>query len=707
MRVVYLDFETYYDKDYSLRKLTLEEYIRDPRYETLMMGYAVNDGEVQIAIGRDGVAKALRDLQLNAPDTVTVGHNAIVEGSVIEWRFGERINTLYCTMSMARATGVDRLAPVSLEGLAKFFNKLGLMDQFKGDEIDNMQGKRLKDFTPEGLKDAAEYCRTDVEITRSIFKLLLPYMYDGGLTLIDATMRMFTRPMFKLNVPLLREYRDRIITGKDERLNALAQQIGMKPSALKTAVRSTVQFPKLFAELTGRELPMKVSAARTETFKKRLASLETDEERRELMEKTAGLQVINGEYIVYSPATAKDDLEFQDLLRDSDPIVSGLANTKMDFSSTIHETRATRLIEAGQRGLLPVTLIFASAHTGRYGGGGKLNLQNLPSRGDRSIRESLTAPSGYSLVAGDSSQIEARLLAYIANQRDVLEIFASGGDVYAHMGAAIYNIPYETIVEWRSKPTEGLSPEDVEMVNRCKMARTMGKEAVLASGYQMSGRAFAIRLKSQGTIIKPLDGRELVGDEIDAFHESEANRINFLYRDTNGMITALWRRCQTVLDELVAGGSGVFGGPNDNLLYYGHRDMYGMKVPGIRLPTGFWLLYPNLKKEYNEATGYEEFSYRYRERNAWITSYVYGGKVTENITQALAFSVLQDQARLLIDRGVPLILNIHDEWATCVPTEKVAEVVAKFEECMSVVPWYVEGCPLACEVDFGSNYGEV
>lgn len=709
MRIVTIDFETYYSSDYSLRKLSQEEYIRDSRFQSLMLSYAVNDEPEQIAIGRQAIEQALISLRLHEKDTITVAHNAGFEGGVLEWRYGVRVNALVCTMAMARGSGLGRLTKVSLESLAEFFNQEGLIEGFKGDEIGSMKDKRLEDFTAEELSRAVDYCKNDVHITRKIFKLMLPLMYRGSLDVIDMTLRMFTRPMFELDIQKLTDYEQRIRRQKEEILNRLAEVSGVSKDNIGSVVRSPKQFPILFKKLTGIDLPTKISESKTKTFRARLEKAKEagDEAVQVLIENTPMLEEVNGNYVVYTYATAKDDLEFQELGNSSNELVSTLVETKLTTSSSLHENRAEKMIAIGKRGLLPITLVFASAHTGRYGGGGGINPQNLPSRGDRTIRESLLAPRGYCLIAGDSSQIEARLLAYIARQMDVLNLFATGGDVYVHMASRIYGKSYEWIMEWKDKPKDGLTAEELEFVRMANNMRKMGKEAVLASGYQMSGRAFALRLKTQGTMIEPMDKTGMSDEELDVYHEAEANRINRVYRDSNVMIVNLWRRCQTILDELVAGGSGYFGGEDDRLFYYGHRDMYGKKVPGIMMPNGFWIIYPGLKKQLNKETGYEEFVYRAVDKGHWRTYYVYGGKVVENITQTIAFAVLQDQALLLRERGVPIILNIHDEWATCVPIERRDEVLQIFNECMSVVPEYIKGCPLACEVGYGFNYGDV
>ena len=90
---------------------------------------------------------------------------------------------------------------------------------------------------------------------------------------------------------------------------------------------------------------------------------------------------------------------------------------------------------------------YYAAHTGRWGGDDKINLQNLPSRGKngKKLKKSIVAPKGYTIIDADSSQIEARVLAWLASQEDLVESFSAGEDVYVKMASKIYNKPEEEI----------------------------------------------------------------------------------------------------------------------------------------------------------------------------------------------------------------------------------------------------------------------
>ena len=164
----------------------------------------------------------------------------------------------------------------------------------------------------------------------------------------------------------------------------------------------------------------------------------------------------------------------------------------------MEETRTERFIDICKRGLLPVPIRYYSAHTGRWGGDDKINLQNLPSRGadGKKLKRSIIAPQGCNLIDADSSQIEARVLAWLAEQDDLTEAFKNGDDVYKKMASAIYNVKEEDVT---------------------KDQRFVGKTTILGAGYGMGAVKFQNQLKT-------------FGFNMDI---SEARRVVKVYRDTN------------------------------------------------------------------------------------------------------------------------------------------------------------------------------
>jgi DNA polymerase len=356
-------------------------------------------------------------------------------------------------------------------------------------------------------------------------------------------------------------------------------------------------------------------------------------------------------------ALAKSDQGMKDLLEDDDPHVQALAAARLGVKSTLEETRTQRFIDISGRGMLPVPVRYYAAHTGRWGGDDKINLQNLPSRGPnaKALKKCIVAPEGYSIVESDSSQIEARMLAWLAGQDDVVETFASRGDVYKKMASAIYNVDEADVT---------------------KDQRFVGKTTVLGAGYGMGGEKFQLALKNSGVDITKAEAAKIIG----------------IYRETNDMISNMWKQAGTMLRYMVRGDAMPFG--KDGVLGVNTYE------PGIVLPNGLLIRYDELQEAENEKGG-TEYSYKTRIGRTRI----YGGKVVENVTQALARLIIGEQM-LRISKKYRVVLTVHDSIVCCVPDDEAEACKAYVEECMRWVPAWAEGLPVDCEAGIGKNYGE-
>jgi DNA polymerase len=348
-------------------------------------------------------------------------------------------------------------------------------------------------------------------------------------------------------------------------------------------------------------------------------------------------------------AFAKTDEGFKALLEHEDETVQTLAAARLGTKSTLEETRTQRFISIAKRGKLPVPLRYYAAHTGRWGGDDKLNLQNLPSRGTNTLKNAIIAPDGYVIIDSDSSQIEARMLAWLAGQVDLVEAFKNGEDVYKIMASAIYNKPIEEIT---------------------KQERFVGKTTILGAGYGMGAEKFKIQLKNFG-VDTPLE---------------ECQRIITVYRQTYPKIPELWRQAGRCLDAMIQGAVAPVGVQPQAL---------SMDARGFRLPNDFHIKYFDLRSEVE--------GYTYKSRNG--RTKVYGGKVVENLCQALARCVIAEQM-VKINKKYKVVLTVHDAVA-CVATEDEAEEAKKYvEKCMRWTPEWAEGLPLNCEAGYAHSYGE-
>ena len=267
----------------------------------------------------------------------------------------------------------------------------------------------------------------------------------------------------------------------------------------------------------------------------------------------------------------------------------------------------------------------------------------------------------------------------LANQQDAIDVFTSGRDPYVDMASTIFNKSYDEIFH----EAKVLGSKDG------KRMRNLGKEVCLAGGYGMSADTFKQRMT--------LAGQKEAADMADTLITA--------YRAKNNMIVNFWRECDRVIKTMYAGGSVWFGGKDNNLFFAdGSSVVHGKKIPSIRFPNGTYLFYQNLRKEAGD-NGREQFVYdQFKGRN-FITNRLWGSLLDENLTQKLAFDILKYQATLIAKAGVPINLNVHDEWVSVVPREQAPYAVATHYRCMRSVPDYIPQGLLDCEVDIGYSYG--
>lgn len=608
MDLITLDFETYYDREYSLSKMTTEEYIRDPRFQVIGVSTMVNNDEpVWVSGPASTILAHLRSLPWD--NAMLLCQNTMFDGAILTWRCGIKPKALADTMLMSRAIyGVE--VSHSLKAIAE---RLGI--GAKGTEVLNALGKRRTDFTAEQLAAYGEYCVNDVALTHHAFHRFMGMGFPRGeLKLIDLTLRMFTDPMLELDRAHLEAHLKSVTERKTTLLN----------DAEVTDKKDLMSNPKFAAMLRdiGVEPPMKISP-------------------------TTGKETY---------AFAKGDEEFMELLEHPDVRVQILVNARLGNKSTLEETRTQRFIDISKRGPLPAPIRYYAAHTGRWGGSDKINLQNLPSRGPnaKQIKNSIVAPAGYTLIDADSAQIEARMLAWLAEQDDVVETFANNGDVYKMMASKIY----------------GKAVEDIT-----KPERQIGKVVILGAGYGVGHVKLQLFLKMQAGVVVDLD---------------EAKRIIDIYRGSNYKIAKLWKDADTAIRMMNQGNSVQFGRP-------GVLEVDASRS-AIKLPSGLYIQYPDLQGEQGERG----VQYHYAVRGG--RNHIYGGKVIENVTQALARCIIGDQM-LKIAKRYRVVLTVHDSVVACVRKEEAAEAQAYIEECMRWTPDWADGLPVNCESEAGERYG--
>lgn len=598
MKLKTLDFETYYDKAYSLNKLTTEEYIKDSRFEVI--GVAID--KRWFSGSKEEIKRIL--LQHELHEYAVCAHNARFDMAILKWHFGISPKFIFDTLSMARAV-VGTKSSCSLSALAKYF-KLGV----KGTEVLNALGKRRFDFSQEELSSYGEYCVNDVALTAQLLDELGAYFNKDELKLIDLTIRMFTEPTLQLDVNVLNTHLENVVRNKE----SLMERCGVG----KKELNSNPKFAELLMNL-GVDPPMKISPS-------------------------TGLETY---------AFAKTDEEFKELLEHENEDVQALVAARLGVKTTLEETRTARFIKMAERGDMAIPLNYYGAHTGRWSGADKVNFQNLSN--NSLIKRAMVAPPGYLLVNCDSSQIEARILAWFASQDDLVTAFRNKEDVYKIMASSIFR-----------KLVEEIDAEE----------RQVGKVVILGSGYGLGWKKLMRFLKNKAGV---------------TVNEVEAGRIIDIYRLTYSKIPALWKQGDKVLIAIANNSTVSFG--KDGVVSVEGED-------GIRLPNGLYLSYPNL-----EMTE-DGWTYEVCKGNGYKIKYTWGGSIVENVIQALARIVVGEQM-LKIASKHKVALTVHDSVVSVIPETNWKEDTQYIIDCMRYVPEWATDVPLDCEAKVGRNYKDM
>lgn len=645
-RILVIDFETRWDsKQYTLSKMTTEEYIRDQRFKAF--------GACLKYLDEDGPATWVRGAELERwfatidwKNTSVLAHNAQFDVSILEWRYDCHPNFIFDTLSMARALrGVE--VGNSLAKLAEDFELPP-----KGRAVHSTDG--VEELTWDMEMELADYCKHDVFLCEEIFNRLVEGYPASELRLIDMTLKMYTRPRLVLDKEMLGKAIDEERTTREE----LLERLGVDDATLS----SNPKFAALLASL-GCAVPYKQS-------------------------KTTGKQTL---------ALAKNDALFQALLNHERDDVALLCEARLRVKSTTERTRAQRFLEIAERGTLPVPLSYYGAVTGRWTAskGSAINMQNLK-RGSF-LRNAIMAPDGYVVVAGDLSQIEPRVLAWLSDYEDMMNIFRSGEDPYAQFGARMFNIP-------------GMTKESHPAL------RQSAKSALLGCGYGLGWASFASQLMTGFLGAPPVRYEAKFARELGvnkqfaqeflswnrtearlrdiphtcsleelAMHAIAAKRIIDIYRGTAYPVVSFWEMCTNLLNRC---------------LYEGEEVRYKcltFRKGEIELPNGMKLLYPNLRIEMDEQ-GRSQFVYG---DNA---TKLYAGKITNNVTQALARIVMTD-GMLRVNKRYPVIGTVHDELWTMVPESEADEAKDWVLSQMTMEPSYMPGIPLNADVGYHQRYG--
>lgn len=595
MKIWTLDFETYFDGDYTLKKLTTEAYIRDPRFEALMLAVRYPDG-AQGWIAQEHIPSFLAGIDWST-DAILC-HHAHFDGLIFSHHYGVRPRMWFDTLSMARLVLGNHLS-AALGSLSKHY---GLEE--KSVPYEAFKGRRWREIDASLREQLGAGAMHDCALTYDIFTRLAQEFPVEEYGVVDTTVRMFTEPVLIGDVAML----DQVQAAERERKYTLLNRLGVTDKDLASADRFCA-----LLEQCGIEIQYKDGK--------------------------------NGPI----PAVAATDDFMIALENDYDETVSALAAARLEVKSTLNETRAGRLAGMARRGPMPVYLSYCGAHTTRWSGGDRVNLQNLPRGGD--LRRAVCAPDGYVLAPVDASQIECRILNWFAGQWDVIEKFRDERDIYSENASRFYG---RTITK------------------ADKLERGFGKVQELASGYGLGAVRFQ-RICALG----PMGAPPIVLDD------AEAKRAIDQYRNTHQEVVKLWKEAESILGSLHR---------REQLTWRGILEVRDGRIYG---PGGTWLNYRTLEGD--------EDGWKLKTRKGYVRTY--GAKLVENVIQWLARIVMSQAMMRVVGMGYKVATTTHDELLVLIRESATTaqEYKAVEAELARDVDW-MPGLPLKAEGGYDKRY---
>jgi DNA polymerase I - 3''-5'' exonuclease and polymerase domains len=612
--IVTLDFETFYDVGYTLMKIPTSAYVLDPRFKVHMVGIKINDGPTHVY--RDDLSIRMAFANINWKRSLLLCHNTSFDGFILTQKYRKKPAGYLDTLGMARAV----LGQAVRHNLNTVGPLLGLGAKIDKESLDDSKG--LRELPQELADRMAIYCAGDVDLCHAIFWKMYDHFPDSELELLDTTIRMFCEPVLRINRALVVEELEAEVGGK---MRAV-MECGVGKDVLLSNDKFALELLK-----HGAKAPMKMS----KTTKKA------------------------------TYAFAKTDAGLQELVDDPNPQIAALARARLTVKSTIGETRAQRFIDAHDAGgTMPVLLNYYGAHTGRWSGGNKINLQNLPRQEfleDKSmdlttgrLRRALMAPPGKVLVVADSAQIEARINAWLAGQADMVEAFREKRDVYKEFASVLYGVPVDQVT---------------------KQMRFVGKICILALGYGMGHDKFHSTMRNS------------YGIKVDL---STAKTYVDTYRAKNAHIVRFWKQLQNRIPTMALPNCEIPIGPVTLI----HE--------AVRLPNGLFLRYPGLMTLIAEDSWGAESSFQGKRTRTKL----YGGLLCENLVQALARVVIGEQMLKVRNLGYRIVTSTHDELVAVCTVKQADKCLARMLKIMSTPPDWAPDLPLAAEGGYAQEYSK-
>ena len=683
--VVVLDFETYFDTEYSLKKISTIEFVMDPRFEMLGLARLIIPGKAPFspidAWFFHDAGNTLRWLQGQYGDNLerctVIVMNAWFDCSILARHYD--IFPPYIVDVLGLARHIDPRRKNKLAVLAERYDlpAKGDTDQFKGYGWDMrlgpptvaiIPGEINKTFTRkkqqpkinvrwignkayqvierQGMNqkmrgDLAKYACNDAELEFQVFRILLPQLSRPTfeLRLLQHSIELFTKPIIGVDFEAGKKLAVAMVAKVDE----VAVQVG----ATRKQLGGEGSFKTLLQEALGNE-PVPMKQGKTKML----------------------LAVAKGD-------TGREYLEKHPIKRVRD-LISARAAIK---SWPLHAARVNRIMTQAHAagGLLPMPLAYCKAHTGRWAGGEKINPHNLAKRSleslIRQVQQLFIAPPGYVLVCTDASQIEARVLAWIAGQWDLITAFAAGEPIYCNFASGVLG----------RKVRKARADDPPAMAAFFTKDRNLGKMGVLGCGYGMGATRFQIQIKQQyGVDINYLT----------------AERAVKYYRTTYPMIPRFWRDIEYAFKY-------VTKYPHETrTMSRGLQFCNEDDCTIITLPCGRRLHY--LKARVAVDGGHEQIWWPNPQKPGTITN-AWGGLICENVVQAMSRDILAEAIFLSEAAGKKIGLRIglhcHDELVGVVRKQHGEAALRMQLDALRTCPNWAPRLPLDAEGTIMERYG--
>lgn len=613
MRFITIDFETYYSQEYSLSKMTTENYVKDPRFQVMLVGIKINTDDRYWFSGTKAQVKKHLD-SLDLPHAMVLCHHTMFDALILVIQFGI-VCAFYCdTRLLAQALLKPYSRSVSLDSCLKQID-VGIK---KGNAVHNMIGRTRESLSKAELQEYANYCMDDVEGTYRLFKYLAPQLPREELDIIDMSLRMYLCPVLELDSKMLALQLQEVIAKKQQQLNSLPADV------LLPDLMSNAKFAQALQNY-GAIPPLKISP-------------------------TTGLSTW---------AFAKTDMGWKDFEEEwaDDPVVSVLIAARMAHKSTLEQTRTQRLLDDSMaHKKFRVPLLYHAAHTGRYGGTEGINPQNFPRIANSKMRFAIRAPKDHVIIAADLAQIECRLTAWLCKQKNLLDGFRNREDIYSAFATTAYKI--ETVKD--------RSPED-------KKRRFVGKTCVLGMGFGVGARKLQAALRKDGVKIDLAEAQLLVN----------------VYRSTYHHIPDMWSKLEYYFETMASGKGKIQFGP------------CVLAKDSVILPNGMALVYTNLRRIKTDKYDGWVYDFGGEIRTLW------GGKLLENIVQALDFVMIKEyMIKIKHTIGLYIAMQNHDELDYVVHKDHAEKVARVIQKIMSVPPTWAPDLPVEVDVNYGQTFGD-